>query len=196
MNSTDITSEESDFFHDFMDLEEFIDASTVTSMPELTKSPVTDNTPASSEIPDGHTKLETVTPLHGEHGFQGQQMSSNCVMGAQDIPNFIDPCHRQVVSSTGADLTLDTRNTSDSRDKSHTNLSQGGSVMKDKRYWDRRLKNNIAAKRSRDAKRLKETTIVERWTFLEEENKRLHEQILEMKKRLNAATGMQNNLAV
>ena len=193
MNCNDITSEESDFFHDFMDLEEFIHESTVASLPELTKSPIRDNTSALSEIPDDHTKLETVTTLHEER--RRQQMANNCVMGAQDMPDIIDPCERQIVSSTAADLTVDTRNTSDTS-QDHPPLSQGGGVMKDKRYWDRRLKNNIAAKRSRDAKRLKETTIVERWTFLEEENKRLHEQISEMKKRLNAATGIQNNLAV
>lgn len=184
MNSNGITSE-SDFFHDFMDFDEFINAITSMPSPQLgTESQVRNNGHASTEILDGHTKLGTVTPVHEEHNFERQQMANNCVMAAQSMP-----------VSTGVDLTLDTQNASDISD---TNLSPspGGGVMKDKKYWERRTKNNIAAKRSRDAKRLKETTIVDRWTFLEEENKRLHEQISEMRKRLNAANSIQNNLTV
>ncbi|CAF88395.1 unnamed protein product, partial [Tetraodon nigroviridis] len=42
--------------------------------------------------------------------------------------------------------------------------------MKDERYWARRRKNNVAAKRSRDARRLKENQIAIRASFLEKEN--------------------------
>ena len=197
MNSNGITSE-SDFFHDFMDFDEFINASAITSMPSPqlgTESQVRNNGHASTEILDDRTELESVTPVHEEHNFERQQMADNGVMAAESMPGFVDPCERQDVTSDGVNLTLDTQNASDTSD---TNLSPspGGGVMKDKRYWERRMKNNIAAKRSRDAKRLKETTIVERWTFLEEENKRLHEQISKMRKRLNAANSIQNNLTV
>lgn len=54
---------------------------------------------------------------------------------------------------------------------------------KDKRYLDRRRKNNLAAKRSRDAKRLREISVVERYNFLDEENKRLKEEISVMQER-------------
>ncbi|KAM9059810.1 thyrotroph embryonic factor-like [Megaptera novaeangliae] len=40
----------------------------------------------------------------------------------------------------------------------------------DEKYWTRRKKNNVAAKRSRDARRLKENQITIRAAFLEEEN--------------------------
>ena len=40
---------------------------------------------------------------------------------------------------------------------------------KDQRYWTRRQRNNTAAKRSRDARRLKENQIVLRANFLEKE---------------------------
>lgn len=42
--------------------------------------------------------------------------------------------------------------------------------LKDEKYWARRRKNNMAAKRSRDARRLKENQIAMRANFLEKEN--------------------------
>ncbi|KAL4230047.1 hypothetical protein ACF0H5_010434 [Mactra antiquata] len=50
---------------------------------------------------------------------------------------------------------------------------------KDERYWQRRKKNNVAAKRSRDARRVKENQIAMRAAFLESENDDLK---LEMEK--------------
>ena len=41
---------------------------------------------------------------------------------------------------------------------------------KDDKYWERRNKNNVAAKRSREARRLKENQIAMRTAFLEVEN--------------------------
>ena len=41
--------------------------------------------------------------------------------------------------------------------------------MKDDKYWARRNKNNMAAKRSRDARRSKENQIAMRAAFLEKE---------------------------
>ena len=42
---------------------------------------------------------------------------------------------------------------------------------KDGKYWERRVKNNVAAQRSRQARRLKENQIALRAAFLERENK-------------------------
>ncbi|ESO02027.1 hypothetical protein HELRODRAFT_65817, partial [Helobdella robusta] len=65
------------------------------------------------------------------------------------------------------------------------------SDKKDDHYWTRRLKNNTAAKRSREAKRMKENQITLRTAYLEQENTRLREElskanseITELKKRL------------
>lgn len=41
--------------------------------------------------------------------------------------------------------------------------------LKDEKYWARRRKNNMAAKRSRDARRMKENQIALRAGFLEKE---------------------------
>ena len=42
--------------------------------------------------------------------------------------------------------------------------------LKDDKYWSRRNKNNVAAKRSREARRIKENQIAMRTAFLEKQN--------------------------
>ncbi|XP_072444645.1 thyrotroph embryonic factor-like [Chiloscyllium punctatum] len=54
--------------------------------------------------------------------------------------------------------------------------------QKDDRYWARRKKNNVAAKRSRDARRLKENQITVRAAFLEKENSALRLEVVELRK--------------
>ena len=54
----------------------------------------------------------------------------------------------------------------------------------DDRYWARRRKNNVAAKRSRDARRLKENQIAIRAGFLEKENTALKMEVADLRKEL------------
>lgn len=54
--------------------------------------------------------------------------------------------------------------------------------QKDEKYWQRRKKNNVAAKRSRDARRLKENQITVRAAFLERENSALRSEVAELRK--------------
>ncbi|KAF6122110.1 TEF transcription factor, PAR bZIP family member [Phyllostomus discolor] len=54
--------------------------------------------------------------------------------------------------------------------------------QKDEKYWTRRKKNNVAAKRSRDARRLKENQITIRAAFLEKENMALRTEVAELRK--------------
>lgn len=54
--------------------------------------------------------------------------------------------------------------------------------LKDDKYWARRHKNNFAAKRSRDARRVKENQIAMRAAFLEKENSCLREEMAKLKK--------------
>ncbi|XP_062388035.1 HLF transcription factor, PAR bZIP family member a [Sardina pilchardus] len=56
--------------------------------------------------------------------------------------------------------------------------------LKDDRYWARRRKNNVAAKRSRDARRLKENQIAIRAGFLEKENSALRLEVADLRKEL------------
>ena len=57
-------------------------------------------------------------------------------------------------------------------------------LFQDDRYWARRRKNNVAAKRSRDARRLKENQIAIRAGFLEKENAALRMEVADMRKEL------------
>lgn len=60
---------------------------------------------------------------------------------------------------------------------------------KDDKYWKRRNKNNVAAKRSREARRAKENQIIMRAGFLETENDRLtgeNSELVKENERLNA----------
>lgn len=52
---------------------------------------------------------------------------------------------------------------------------------KDEKYWQRRKKNNVAAKRSRDARRIKENQIAMRAAFLEKQNETLKEELDKLK---------------
>lgn len=54
--------------------------------------------------------------------------------------------------------------------------------QKDEKYWQRRKKNNVAAKRSRDARRLKENQITVRAAFLERENAALRGEVADLRK--------------
>jgi bZIP factor len=56
---------------------------------------------------------------------------------------------------------------------------------KDDAYWERRRKNNEAAKRSRDLRRQKEDEIALRATFLEQENLKLKAQVTILKTELS-----------
>lgn len=49
--------------------------------------------------------------------------------------------------------------------------------LKDDRYWARRNKNNVAAKRSRDTRRFKENQIVIAATYLEHDNESMRKQL-------------------
>ena len=49
--------------------------------------------------------------------------------------------------------------------------------LKDEKYWEKRNKNKEAAKRSKEAKRLKENQIVLRTAYLEKENRVLKQVI-------------------
>ncbi|KAM9824292.1 D site albumin promoter binding protein a [Neosynchiropus ocellatus] len=64
--------------------------------------------------------------------------------------------------------------------------------QKDEKYWSRRVKNNEAAKRSRDARRLKENQITVRAAFLERENAALRQEVADMRKELGRCRNIIN----
>ncbi|XP_071788737.1 uncharacterized protein [Asterias amurensis] len=62
--------------------------------------------------------------------------------------------------------------------------------LKDQTYWERRRKNNEAAKRSRDARRAKEDQIAIRAALLEQENMRLKIEVAALKEETIKLRGM------
>ena len=74
-------------------------------------------------------------------------------------------------------------NRRDSSDSSEQGQSQSGEQkdVKDQAYWENRRKNNLAAKRSRDARRAKEDEIAIRAAFLEQENIQLKWEVARLK---------------
>ena len=50
-------------------------------------------------------------------------------------------------------------------------------IVEDELYWERREKNNVAARRSREARRLKENQIALRVAHLERENDGLRQKV-------------------
>ena len=64
---------------------------------------------------------------------------------------------------------------------------------KDAAYWERRRKNNEAAKRSRDARRLKENEIAVRASYLEQENIQLKMELVQLRTELGAMRDQQVN---
>ena len=54
---------------------------------------------------------------------------------------------------------------------------------KDEKYWERRIKNNVAAKRSRDMRRQKEIEVTEKFRSLERENALLKEEVQRLRLR-------------
>lgn len=58
-------------------------------------------------------------------------------------------------------------------------------ASKDEKYWIKRTKNNIAAKRSMESRRIKENRILLRAAYLEKENCALKREIKKMKEEMN-----------
>ena len=65
--------------------------------------------------------------------------------------------------------------------KSPTGIPTSTQDDKDAAYWERRRKNNEAAKRSRDARRVKEDEIAIRAAFLERENMKLKYELISLR---------------
>lgn len=58
--------------------------------------------------------------------------------------------------------------------------------LKDVKYCERRKRNNMAAKKSRDARKQRVITKVQRQDFLERENAQLREEVKELRRDVNA----------
>ncbi|XP_037070560.1 hepatic leukemia factor-like [Pollicipes pollicipes] len=97
----------------------------------------------------------------------------------------VSPSDLALATAPGLDFDPQTRQFSDDELKPQPMCKKSKKQVvpderKDQKYWTRRERNNFAAKRSRDARRLKENQIVLRANFLEKENAALKESMEEI----------------
>lgn len=165
-----------------MDLDEFFaDTTAVMRDVETRSCEEIDHSFLLNTDSGGNSRLRASDELANESQMQEvpQMSGGGCEEQADDrIANAVDVANGCATRDTNH--TIQQKSGRKSSQPS-PNISRG----KDNTYWDRRVKNNIAAKRSRDAKRTKEVNVMERWNFLEEENKRLKKQIANMKERMS-----------
>ncbi|KAG2457388.1 hepatic leukemia factor-like [Polypterus senegalus] len=175
--------------------------SQLSQLPQIAQSP----SPTASMTPgsNGSPTMETAAQQQGiigncMHGpaLQGQVASpdpSNCPqMDGTDVMVNFDPDPADLaLSSVPGQEAFDPRRHrfSDEELKPQPMIKKARKMLvpdeqKDEKYWSRRYKNNEAAKRSRDARRLKENQISVRAAFLEKENAALRQEVAEMRKEL------------
>ena len=97
------------------------------------------------------------------------------------------PCTRVLIKETFQDFDPATRRFSDEELKPQPIIRKRKKQfvpdeLKNNKYWAKRYKNNEAAKRSREARRLKENQIAMRARYLEEENGALKSEVEVLKK--------------
>uniref|UniRef100_A0A665VYC5 BZIP domain-containing protein n=1 Tax=Echeneis naucrates TaxID=173247 RepID=A0A665VYC5_ECHNA len=179
---------------EYMDLEEFLSENGIPSIPPTPAPSVMDlSNHASTSV---NTSAVSPNCLHGSPARAGLPSSRN-------TPSPIDPDSIQVpvgYEPDPADLALSSvpgqeifdprkRKFSAEELKPQPMIKKARKVfipddLKDDKYWARRRKNNLAAKRSRDARRLKENQIAIRAGFLEKENSALRQEVADLRKEL------------
>lgn len=147
-------------------------------------------------------KRETETSVNVmENLIRANQALTICHMLMKVSQNDISDisslkCNKEAIqSSTDKSSSTSTQNVNNSDSSQNTNLKPELSItpmkpLKDSAYWERRRRNNAAAKRSRDAKKTKETENAIRVTILQEENEKLKVQIGEVKKEIEKLKGL------
>ncbi|XP_056608573.1 HLF transcription factor, PAR bZIP family member a [Triplophysa dalaica] len=192
---------------EYMDLEEFL---TENGIPANHQS---QNHPSQQPQPPSAPPTPSVVDLSNRAttSVQTGMVAQNCLQSpdravhrsSRDTPSPIDPDSIQVPDGyepDPADLALSSvpgqeifdprkRKFSAEELKPQPMIKKARKVfisedLKDDRYWSRRRKNNIAAKRSRDARRLKENQIAIRAGFLEKENTALRQEVADLRKEL------------
>ncbi|XP_016108735.1 hepatic leukemia factor isoform X1 [Sinocyclocheilus grahami] len=190
---------------EYMDLEEFLLENNIPANPGSEQNQPSQQPPSAPSTPSVvDLSNRTTTSVHS--GIVGQnclQSPSRAVLPSRDTPSPIDPESIQVpigYEPDPADLALSSvpgqeifdprkRKFSAEELKPQPMIKKARKVfipddLKDDRYWSRRRKNNFAAKRSRDARRLKENQIAIRAGFLEKENAALRQEVADLRKEL------------
>lgn len=198
---------------EYMDLEEFLLENNIPANPGSEQSQPSQQPlqqqqqqPPSAPPTPSVVDLSNRTAASVHSGIVGQnclQSPSRAGLPSRDTPSPIDPDSIQVpvrYEPDPADLALSSvpgqeifdprkRKFSAEELKPQPMIKKARKIfipddLKDDRYWARRRKNNFAAKRSRDARRLKENQIAIRAGFLEKENGALRQEVADLRKEL------------
>ncbi|XP_008329098.1 D site albumin promoter binding protein a [Cynoglossus semilaevis] len=174
--------------------------------PPTSPSPCSSSSSSKSSSSSSLLGLEAVQPppvLQREQDLMG---GAACLSGAgggegsSDIQVNFDPDPADLaLSSVPGQEAFDPRNHCFSEEelKPQPMIKKARKIVvpeeqKDDKYWNRRVKNNEAAKRSRDARRLKENQISVRAAFLERENAVLRQEVADMRKELGRCRNVIN----
>ncbi|KAI1285871.1 Thyrotroph embryonic factor [Halotydeus destructor] len=128
---------------------------------------------------DSGFELLSVDEFFEQNGVAEELLQNDAKDDSCLAVNF-SPTDIALATSPGSDNRFDPSNARFSEDElkpqpilSKSRKQHVPDQMKDSRYWARRAKNNVAAKRSREARRVKENQIVLRASYLEKENQAL-----------------------
>jgi hypothetical protein len=119
------------------------------------------------------TMLQQVVPSNG-----------HMLLSPSKPSNISELSNSSMVSSSSNNSTLDSNSgttTSTKRTKKSLDSSFSKNDPKDGKYFERRKRNNVAAKKSRDARKQREDEIAIRASFLEKENSILKAQLQTLK---------------
>ncbi|XP_045463016.1 thyrotroph embryonic factor isoform X1 [Harmonia axyridis] len=132
-----------------------------------------------------HGSLSTLSNTHPLPKRERSPSPSDCM--SPDTMNPPSPADSTLSMASSRDFDPRTRAFSDEELKPQPLIKKSRKQfvpddLKDDKYWARRRKNNLAAKRSRDARRMKENQIALRAGFLEKENIGLRQELERLKK--------------
>ncbi|XP_051995772.1 HLF transcription factor, PAR bZIP family member a [Xyrauchen texanus] len=191
---------------EYMDLEEFLSENGIPANPQSEQSQPSQqphSAPGTPSVVDLSNRA--TTSVHSGIVAENCHQSPNrgALPTSRDTPSPIDPDSIQVpvrYEPDPADLALSSipgqeifdprkRKFSAEELKPQPMIKKARKIfipedLKDDKYWARRRKNNFAAKRSRDARRLKENQIAIRAGFLEKENTALRLEVADLRKEL------------
>lgn len=193
-------------FHlEYMDLDEFLLENGIPSSPGHLAQAVQNPLLPVSELEDEEESASTssASPLSPSILLQKTEETSESLKEESEPPSPVDPEKVEVEVNFNPDPTdlvlssvpggelFDPRKHkfADEELKPQPMIKKAKKVyvpedLKDEKYWNRRKKNNVAAKRSRDARRLKENQITVRAAFLEKENTALRTEVAELRREL------------
>ncbi|XP_036400284.1 HLF transcription factor, PAR bZIP family member b isoform X1 [Megalops cyprinoides] len=198
---------------EYMDLEEFLSENGIPSSPsQHDQSQHQHQQPPLQQVPPPAVPSVMDLSNRATTSIHTAMVSQNCLQSpgrsvlpsSRNTPSPIDPETIQVpvgYEPDPADLALSSvpgqeifdprkRKFSEEELKPQPMIKKARKVFipddmkQDDKYWARRRKNNMAAKRSRDARRLKENQIAIRAGFLEKENSALRQEVADLRKEL------------